>query len=521
MACKCPFAKHGLPCQTAFARVRRRAALIGMATAIVLASIAHADWPQYAANAARRAVVPSGPADVDARLWLAATDDLGAPIVFEGPSSPIVAGGRVFANSRIYEDGIHTGNRLISLDAATGAWLFAVPLPPSYQDSWSSPAFDAANDQVLVATEYEITLIDGQSGNINGVAVLANPVVNASPVVADDLSPGRAFITDFDPYGGTGMLYCINTAPLDVINNPFQPGDILWTEPVGGTSGNTPAYHDGFVYVASAAGPAGYPDQGVLYAFDVAASPGSRLRWQRRVGEGFFGGVCWSAGYVFAASYDFSGSGDNSRLVKVLASDGTLAWNVACERTASIPVVTDNRVYLSAGLPGFGSVPKIEAFEDHGTFASKLWDTHADTAGQLVVGGWTGQPVLAGSYLFAGRIPVSGDFHGPYTDLYIFDVTRTPADPFFVRTHRAGVGSSPASSGGRVFSIGPQGLAALAAAADFDADGVAGAGDIQAFVAAMLSPAPTPAERALADLDNSGSLDAADAALFVQRLLSD
>ncbi|MEE8169849.1 MAG: PQQ-binding-like beta-propeller repeat protein, partial [Phycisphaerae bacterium] len=300
--------------------------------------------------------------------------------------------------------------------------------------------------------------------------------------------------------------------------NPFLPGDIVWAELIGSSSGATPAYHDGVAYVATRSGPDGAPAVGTVYAFDVNASAGLRLLWSVGVGDEFFGGVTYAGGFVYAASYDFDGSDDNSQLVKIRAADGVLQWIVPCERTSSIPIVCGDRIYLSAGLFGFSSAPKVQAFRDDGTTAVKLWDTYVDTCGALLVGGWTHQPARVGNTLYVGLVPSSGLF-GPYTDLFLLDLTLTPVDAGFVMQQRSGFGSSPALSDGRLYTIGAGGLNALAAAADFSGDGLVDGDDVQGFVDALDAASPDAQQLALADLDGDLDVDSDDSALFVQLLL--
>jgi len=499
----------------------RRLARGAPAVAIVLLSLgsARGEWPQYASDAARNAVTAVAPVNVSAQLWRADRDAVSHALVCEGASSPVVSGGRVFVNARHFSGTSYVNNKIVAFDQASGALLWERVVDKGVLNSWSSPAVDAAHGTVLIASGAKLTAVDAVSGGVSWSTPLDRIVVNPSPAVASDLATGRAFISDYDPFGGAGQLYCINTSAFDAGSNPYQPGDIVWREIVGGTSGATPAYHAGSVYVATAAGPGGFPDSGVVYAFDVTAPPASRLRWQTAVGEGFFGGVAVVEGHVYAAGYGFSGSGDNSTLAKLRESDGVIVWTVPCERTASIPVVADGRVFLAAGIQGFGSVPKVQAFADNGNSATKLWDTYVDSGGTLIVGGWTHQPVLSGSTLFVGKIPLSGDFYGAYTDLFLLDVSRTPGQADFVRQQRSGFGSSSAVTDGRVYTIGSGGLFALAARGDFSSNGLVEGMDIAGFVEALLGPPPLGPEVALGDFDSNGVVDAADGPLMVAALL--
>ncbi len=477
------------------------------------------DWLHFARNAERRSMTTGAPAQLSIQLWLAAENPPGSQIQFEWPSSPVVFDGRIFANARQIVEGAHQSNKIVAFDAASGQVVFETVVDKAVRDSWSSPAVDAAHRAVILGSGSKLFSVDADDGVLNWACPLILPVVNASPAVADDLAHGRAFITDYTGFGDGGALYCINTAAFDSALNPYQPGQIVWQEPIGGSSGNTPAYSAGVVYVASNTGDnTGCEGQGHIRAFDVAAPAGQRRMWSTCVQEGFFGGLCLADGFVYAASYDFFGAGDNSTLAKLRAADGVVEWSVPCERTQSIPIVDGDRIYLAAGLPGFGSAPKLQAFVDLGDSAMKLWDTYVDTGGALVVGGWSHQPVLADGRLCAGAIPLVG-FFGAYTDLYVLDATLSPADPGFVMDHRVGMGSSPAICAGRVYTLGDAGLHALALRGDFSADGALDGRDLQGMATAVLESSPPASLIVLGDFDGDGELTVDDIQGLIDELL--
>lgn len=491
--------------------------------ALVPPAWAQDSWRQYAGNAERRSSTESGPQDLSALLWTVGEDSLGAQIVFEGQSGPVVHNGRVFAVAKHYEEAAYVNDRLIAVDAASGQIAFETLVEKAFYDSWSSPAVDQAHGTVIVASGYSVYGIDAAEGGINWQTELEKKVVNASPAVAEDLDPGRVFVTDYDGYGNGGLLYCLNTSAYDAAANPYEPGEIVWQELLGGTSGNTPAYREGVVYVTAVGDPwTGWPGKGVVYAFDVAAPPEERLRWswtfdEGTPGAGFFGGLCLAEGYLYAAAYGFYGTGDNSQLVKVRASDGELQWIVPCERTCSIPVVQGGMIYLSAGIQGYGSKPKVQAFEDGGDHATKKWDT----ADHLAVGGRTHQPVICGQVLYAGMIPTTGNGFGPCTDFYMLDLHRGPSDGAgFVLGHLSGMGSSPACHGGRLYTIGAGGLYALAAKGDYSGDGRINGADVGGFLRAVLSGATTTEDVGLGDFDGDGLVTAEDVSEFVTKLVS-
>jgi len=499
----------------------RAVVLAGALVCCALESSSAQCWTHYAGNPQRDAITSRAPQSLSALLWVAAEYPPGAPIRFEGPSGPVVFNGRLYANARHYVGGSHVQNKIVALDMQSGAVQFETLIDKSVMDSWSSPAVDEARGTILIGSGSRLFAINAASGGVVWSRLLSRPVVNASAVVAAGVGPGRAFITDFDGFGSGASLYCINTSPYDAATNPYQPGEIVWQEPIGGSSGNSPACADGLVYVASTTGfQSGCEESGHLYAFSIFAPAGSRLRWSKCIHSGFFGGVCVKGGFVYAASYNFDGTGDNSTLVKLRADDGSIVWTIPCARTDSVPVVAGDRIYLSTGLQGYGSVPAVQAFLDQGVSATRLWDTYQDSAGLLIVGGWSHQPVYADGRLFVGKIPLTGNLTAPYTDLYILDTARGPWDPDFVSDHRSGVGSSPAICAGRLYSIGPAGLQALASKGDFcGGEGVVDGLDIQCFIEALMSSPPTSSQIALGDFDSNGVLDAADITGFTAALL--
>ena len=102
-------------------------------------------------------------------------------------------------------------------------------------------------------------------------------VINASVCVALDIAHARAFITDYDGFGDTGRLYCVNLDP-NTPGNRYEPGEIVWSDGIGGSSGNSPAYSDGVVYVGSVSEPPGSePNGGTIHAYDATANTVTNL----------------------------------------------------------------------------------------------------------------------------------------------------------------------------------------------------------------------------------------------------
>ena len=444
-----------------------------------------------------RAPLPS----TAAATWTRSTDAEGNAIAFIGQAPMAVSGTLVFAAGRVSPPGQPANQaRLMAFSRDTGEPAWWAPVAAPVLDSCSGPALDPREGTVLFASQRFIAAFDQGDGQPRWQAQLARSVVNASPLVVNEPArPGRVFITDFDGFGTSASLYCIDAAS----------GAVVWSVPIGGSSGNTPAYLPfargglGLVYVATSGGQ--------VLAFDAFADtpPPPVFTFSNVTLEGFFGGLSVVPGRVngeppalFAASYAFSGGMDAGNLVKIDGATGALRWSAACNRTQSIPIaLPGGRIALSAGILGFGTVPSVQVFTDHGASASLVWDSALATwtdlngnglldAGEFTpIGGWTQQPVVS---TFAGRtlmsvglIPAGGTFSSPSNDLFTLDL-----DAGAVLSHVTGAGGSPSAASTGLASIGGAGLVWFGptpAQLDSDGDGWIGVDDLYA--------APGPALR--------------------------
>jgi outer membrane protein assembly factor BamB len=497
-----------------------------------------ADWPQLAGGPERLSVTaePLGP--IDNATWTRAQTDLAQPIEFYNAAAPVTHDGAVFAVAFVNGDDV-----LLAFDRFTGAELWTEIIAPPAADSWSSPVVDAANDAVIVASDFELTAFDTDTGAWLWTTTTFNEIINATPVVTDDLGPAdRLFVVDADPYGvfGGGNLYCINVDPFDAALNPYLPGEIVWEYNLNATTqGATPGYHDAVVYVADSGEIPG--DPGSIRAFTATGTtaPNTHLwRFFNVKPLGFFGGVAFqptlAAGHLYAASYSFFGQQFSANLVKLDAETGAMLWSVDCNRTNSIPIPINNgRVALSTGIatptgfPDFGSRPAVQVFQDNGDHAELVWDsalaTWTDTNSNgaidngeyLPLGGWLHQPVFVNDdpecpRLLVGRPDLdAGSFYDPYAELLVIDTVLEPTDNGFVAESFPGAGGTPAVAGNATYSIGINGLVGFVNAPpsfDVDSDGLVTTDDLYAWYAD-----PT-------DINADGAIDSDDRKLLIYRL---
>jgi outer membrane protein assembly factor BamB len=452
--------------------VQRLSSTAAAIVAAGLAPLAAGDsWPLFARTPDRLAMADGSIGLLASVRWLRADDGNGNPIAFIGQAGVVTDGSHVYAVGRV-----NSAYRLFAIRISDGGIEWSQPVPAPYADSWSTPACDPPNGTVLVAAGRMLSAFDAATGAPRWQAPLARSVVNASPLVTTDRGPAdRAFITDYDGLGGDASLYCINLDPLSA-SNPFQPGQVLWSVPIGGSSGSTPAYSGGTVFVASVTDETGL-GPGRILAFDAGATAAPAPLWiaDNPTGLPFFGGVSVSGGAVYAASYAFAGGQTAANLIKLDAATGALLWSTPCNRTDSTPIpLGDGRIVLCGGVIGFGSAPSIQLLHDDGASATMLWDTALDTwqdlnhnalmdpGEYLLVGGWTHLPLFAAGRLYAGAIDAGTTTFGPCTDLYALDLSRTPSQPGFIAEHVAGLGSTPAVAGGSLYTVGAAGLYALA-----------------------------------------------------------
>lgn len=406
------------------------------------------------------------------------------------PQSGLVADDhRVYALTRD-ADTAHA----VALDRSTGSTIWSAPIAPPVLDSWSTPAIDTEHATLIVASADTIAALDAGTGEPRWTTTVDAVIVNASPVVTDDLGDrDRVLITTFSFGTGTGArLVCINSDPFNPDTNPHQPGDIVWSLPLGAdSSGNTPAYQNGRVYLATASGASS--QRGTVRCYDITAdSAPASPSWSftNTINAGFFGGVAIARGHIYASSFSFTGLQTSANTVKLDRNTGQLIWSVPTNRTDATPIVLPNGdLIISSGvatgafgfLPFFGSLPSIQYIHDHGQTASLAWDsalaTHDDLNRNSVwdfgepflsIGGWTHQPIAltidAVPHLLVGTLPESrpGVNVDHNTDLRLIDLTKAPDEPGFIADHAPGTGNTPAYASGWIYTAGSGGIHAFA-----------------------------------------------------------
>lgn len=498
--------------------VRRFRTICVCAAAAYLVATADAQWPCFAADPPRSSVARRAPRDLDDVAWQVAPS---ADEEFVYSSTPVAAGGRVYVIARHFKDQLHDENRLIAFAARDGERLWTTPIVADARDSWSSPAVDLRSRLVIACADEFVYGVDAGDGSVVWARALNKEVVNASPLVTSDLTvngtpANRVFITDYTGTSSNARLYAINVDPFHASDNPHQPGEIAWSVSLPNASGNTPAYADQVVYVSSRGG--------LVKALN--ARTGGQV-WQRQIDlsgypplSGFFGGITLRNGALYLAMYVFTAGESNAALFKLDQASGDIVWSAAAERTSSTPVVLDDgRIFLSGGIDGdFGSFSKLQAFQDMGAYATLLWDTHVDSGGTLVVGGWTDQPAYSRDRLYAGRPSLAPQF-SPFDELYVLDLTKAPGEAGFLTSKHAGAGGPAAAAHGRLYSIGADGLVAFDPSAeclaDLDGNGQVGVADLSQLLEVYGSDEGDAAYDAESDLDLDGTIGIADLSLVL------
>ncbi|MEL7472906.1 MAG: PQQ-binding-like beta-propeller repeat protein [Planctomycetota bacterium] len=479
-------------------------------------------WPTLGGNEARSFHTDITPA-LEQPRWLRTHDDGSNPIDWIAQSPPIIYDRRAYAIGCV---GFFTYLFAIELHDGAIAWSICID-PPGF-DAWAGPTADPHNNTILVSSGFTLEAFDADTGASIWINDLDDPVVNATPVVTQDLGPAdRAFLTTFDVPGVAAELLCVNVDPYHPTLNPWKPGDTVWSKTIDGSGGTSPTYHDAVVYVTTTGKPfAITPTPGAIRAYDATAftAPPPTWTYTLPITQGFFGGLSIHNDDLYAATYAFFGGQNAGQLVSLNAHTGHPRWTVSANRTSSIPIAIDageqRLVALAAGFNGFGSVPSIQLFQDLDTHATRLNDTALDTFNDLdmdtaidpgeylPLGGWTHHPVLLTDVgvplLLTGEPDLSGLDFAPHNGLRLLNLAQQPTSPAFIEAASPHGGGSPAVAGDCVVSVGATGLVAfgLCQSADLNHDGAVDIDDLYAF------------EQSPSDLSGDGLIDPFDRALI-------
>ncbi|MFO0857681.1 MAG: PQQ-binding-like beta-propeller repeat protein [Phycisphaerales bacterium] len=466
-------------------------------------------WTHAGGTCARNALASTPLPDIAQASWTRSVDQFGNVITFRYQSTPIVNRTHVFVLGAVRPAGFTQDVfKCFAIRRDTGevAWATTLPTPVAALGSQSSAALSERLGVLYVPANNTITALRASDGVQLWQATLPRTIVNASPCVTDDLAANRLFITDydFDIAGAPGSLHCINldaTTPA----NPFTPGQNVWSYPIQGLSGNSPAYlpkrmggprsSSGapLVFVATAGSPDIEP--GRVLAFDAAANESPTPVWEvsNSIPQGFFGGVGVSIGpsgraEVMASSYAFF---DQANTLRIDAASGAVISDLATNRSGVVPIALRNAIsgsstfapiVMSTGYDGFGSVPSLELLARDTTGMSMVWNSW--TAAALRIGGWNHQPAATltrGKHLLVTGTIAANANTNPAQGLKIIDLTLPPSNPNFAMQGNALAGGSVAIAGLNIFSVGSAGLCEFGPSwtkADIDANATIATADV-------------------------------------------
>ncbi|CAD6493704.1 MAG: Outer membrane protein assembly factor BamB [Candidatus Argoarchaeum ethanivorans] len=376
-----------------------------------LVIIKRTDWHQFHYDGVHSGFSPSGAPDTNETLWI--SDELSAI----GGTSTVVADGKVFAYGGPTSPYGSGEGVLYGLDEFTGAIIWNISIPTPAFGSWSSPAYH--NGRVFTSTDIETGCYDAATGE--QIWAFENPTngpsVNGGPVVAD----GKVIVNDWQ----AGHYYCLDE----------ETGELLWTfteEQTGdwnvGYTQGVPAYEDGKFYLTT-----WLYVGGNVYCLD--ADTGENI-WNQTTPLDTCGSPTVVDGTVYVTNYNFEGYGE---IYAMNATNGSILWHKAIQRSDSTPAVAYGNVYVTGGCLGYSD---RQTYCFNATNGNLTWST--DTAD--AIGAWTCSVAVADGKVFAGTEGGdSFDYAGTYAlDAFTGDV---------IWSYPEG-GASPAVADGIVFTIG-------------------------------------------------------------------
>lgn len=505
---------------------------VSVANAFAFSGLSHAQgtFPTLASDTTRSATTTQPFPSLAPPAWTCSKDENNRTITFVARAGVAVGLHFVYTTGSVNEPGGTTW-KLFAINRRTGAVAWSLPIDAPELESTATPTFDERTATVIVSGGSSLYGVSLSTPTLRWNTQLTNPIVNASPVIARTWrGHGRLFITDYDGFGDSAALYSINLDPFST-SNPHHPGDILWAAAIGASSGNSPAYDPNTdrVYVTAVGLYASNPGQILAFpahsaADNTGAPPNPLWTFTNPTSNGFFGSLSLDAANdaIYAATYGFFGGTNSGNLIKLRASTGAQQWTVNCNRSASVPIrLPGNRLALSTGIQGFGSVPSLQVFSSTPSSASLLWSSHTRTwtdnnhnslidSGEFTpAGGWNTQPIYSSA---TNQLAVCGNDN----ILRILDANITnAASPFTVVQSAPNITGSPAIAGSNLYAIGTAGLIAFGPApalVDVNADGLFDIEDLYAWEQSR------PGVGGSRDVNADGQITLADRDLLVSLL---
>ncbi len=382
------------------------------------------NWSSWAGNSARQSVWTGVPSVAHQTYWSIKLDDVlnetgWSPV---GPGSPVIYDNTIFVYAQKGSGFSADEGAIIALDSRTGALQWKTLVGAPQMGSWASPTLDISTGSIIIGSgERSVKCLNASDGSLRWNVTLEKSVVNATAAVGS----GKVYITDYDGFGTSGILYAINNNP----NDNIPDGTIDWQYKIGGASGSTPTYHNGVVYVGSindGSGGSGWPNaRGQIYAFD--AYSGTK-KWQIALPNDSsagnpFGGLAYYDGKLYVGTYEFYGNDESAGLYSIDAADGSVEMSTLANRSDTIPLVWQRDdgskiVIYSGGIEGYGTHQELQFFDENS--GDLLGKSSIESDGKGWIGNWTYEPAIINDILYIGG-ETEGWF-GPSNHLWAIDL---------------------------------------------------------------------------------------------------
>jgi len=233
--------------------------------------------------------------------------------------------------------------------------------------------------------------------------------IDGSPAIAD----GRVIVSDWDGH----HYYCLDE----------ETGRERWNFTVEGNAQSTPAISQGRVVLAGWDWGLG----GRIHCLHL--ENGSEI-WNLATENSPCGSAAIQGRVLYMTTYNFEGDGD---LLALSLDSGSVLWQESISPTDSTPAVAEGRIYICGGCEGFS---ELATYCFNAYTGDLIWKSPEKDR----IGDWRCSPAYADGMLFAGRADLT-EYGG------VFALNASTGEP--VWSYPAG-GSSPALSGGMMFTIG-------------------------------------------------------------------